>query len=303
MLDWLGQLAVVNTLVLPSVPTPNQAPRVFERALIDSLTSPRHATSLGYNLRALKLAASSVRERLSQEHWRIITRTEETLFNHFELCKQRGECTAQAAIDILKLTSDHLAAITGAQTDRMARDDGWRLLSIGRHIERMAFLSTALSRALSCQSLQTEDGFDAMIELADNAITFHAQFQQSRDLAALIELLVIDHDNPRSIYWVAKTLRGRLAKLAGSEPNQLSELSLQVPNPDRWNLAQFCESNFDLITPLPTESQVTAQPVPGYQLLQSVLQECIQAAYAVSETISATYFTHAGLANLSVRAS
>ena len=29
-----------------------------------------------------------------------------------------------------------LAAVTGAQTDRMTRDDGWRLLSIGRHIER-----------------------------------------------------------------------------------------------------------------------------------------------------------------------
>ena len=96
----------------------------------------------------------------------------------------------------------------------MTRDDGWRLLSIGRHIERLGFLSQALSRALNCGSLATDSGFDAMVELFDNAITFHAQFQQSRDMAALIDLLVLDRDNPRSVAWVAHTLRGRLAKLA-----------------------------------------------------------------------------------------
>jgi uncharacterized alpha-E superfamily protein len=41
-----------------------------------------------------------------------------------------------------KRASDHLAAITGLQTDRMTRDDGWRLLSIGRHIERLGFLAS-----------------------------------------------------------------------------------------------------------------------------------------------------------------
>ncbi|OIN94378.1 MAG: A circularly permuted ATPgrasp family protein [Comamonadaceae bacterium CG1_02_60_18] len=300
---WLGQLAVLNTLVLPSVPTPNQAPHIFERALIDSLTATNQATSVGYCLRALKLAASSVRERLSLEHWRIITRTEESLFARFAQYHQQGDCTAQNALHILKDISDHMAAITGAQTDRMTRDDGWRLLSIGRHIERLAFLSTALNRAIDCQSLQTDAGFDAAIELFDNAITFHAQFQQSRDMAALIDLLVLDRDNPRSIYWVAKTLRGRLAKLAGSEPNQLSELSLQVPNPDVWNLAQLCERAYDLIDPLPCDGDAPSKQAPGYLLLRSLLHDCTNAAYAVSEAVSATYFTHAGITNRSVRAS
>jgi uncharacterized alpha-E superfamily protein len=45
-------------------------------------------------------------------------------------------------------TSQMLAALTGAQTDRMSRDDGWRLLSIGRHIERLAF-GLAVGRDIS----------------------------------------------------------------------------------------------------------------------------------------------------------
>lgn len=303
LLIWLGQMAQANTLVLPGVPTPLQAPRVFERALIDSLGSSRGATSVGFCLRALKLAAASVRERLSQEHWRIITRTEETLFARFAEHQPHGSTPIQQALQILKDTSDQLAAITGAQTDRMARDDGWRLLSIGRHIERLGFLANALGLALRSRTLETDSGFDAVIDLFDNAITFHAQFQQSRDIAALVDLLVIDRDNPRSLSWVAHTLRGRLAKLAGSESSELSTLALKVPNPNAWGLAQLCAQTPDLITPVnPVQGSLAAADAPGYDLLQDVLQQCCRAAFEVSEDISASYFSHAGLVNRSVGA-
>jgi uncharacterized circularly permuted ATP-grasp superfamily protein/uncharacterized alpha-E superfamily protein len=301
LLTWLGQMALANTLVLPGVPTPIQAARVFELSLIDSLGSTSGATSVGYYLRALKMTASSVRDRLSQEHWRIITRAEEDLFARFAEHRRRGDRATLQALHILKDTAEHMAAITGAQTDRMTRDDGWRLLSIGRHIERLAFLSSALSRALACGSLESEGGFDAMIELFDNAITFHAQFQQSRDMAALVDLLVIDRDNPRSLSWVAHTLRGRLAKLAGSEPNQLCSLSLKVPNPAAWGLAQLCEHAPDLITSDPNNQQGPEDAsARHYELLKQVLYQCTEAAYAVSEEISTTYFTHSGQANRSV---
>jgi uncharacterized alpha-E superfamily protein len=195
-----------------------------------------------------------------------------------------------------------MAAITGAQTDRMTRDDGWRLLSIGRHIERLAFLSSALMRGLNTGSLKTDGGFDAMVELFDSALTFHAQFQQSRDMAALVDLLVIDRDNPRSISWIAHTLRGRLARLAGSEPTQLCALSLKVPNPNVWGLAQLCDEAPDLVTPAHASGStlVDGVPAPRYELLKDVLYQCTHASFVVSDEISATYFTHSGLANQSL---
>ena len=301
LLTWLSQMALANTLVLPGVPTALQAPRVFERSLIDSLGSSTGATSVGYYLRALKMVGSGVRERLSQEHWRIIIRCEDELFERCAAQRQRAEFPALQALQILKDTSDHMAAITGAQTDRMTRDDGWRLLSIGRHIERLGFLSSALMRGLDTGSLHTNGGFDAMVELFDSAITFHALFQQNRDLAALIDLLVIDRDNPRSISWVAHTLRGRLAKLAGSEPNQLCALSLKVPNPSAWGLAQLCDSAPDLVTEPVSGFAAFGQP-PSYALLKDVLYQCTRASFQVSDEISNTYFTHSGMANQSLGA-
>jgi uncharacterized circularly permuted ATP-grasp superfamily protein/uncharacterized alpha-E superfamily protein len=289
LLSWLGLLALRNTLVLPGVPALTPAPqarRVFERSLIASLGSSQQATSVGYNLRAVRLAGAAVRERLSQEHWGLMQRTEDAFFKSSALAVTGSDYSPLQALSALKSASDHLAAITGLQTDRMTRDDGWRLLSIGRHIERLVFLSAALQTGFETHSVHQNGGFEAMVALFDSTITFHAQYQQCHDIAALVDLLVLDRDNPRSLAWVVHTLRGRLAKLAGSAPDQLSLLSHSVPDPNQWQLESLCE---------PGEGDT-------YNTLTDLLQGCGEAAYQVSEEIGATYFTHSGEAGQSLGA-
>jgi uncharacterized circularly permuted ATP-grasp superfamily protein/uncharacterized alpha-E superfamily protein len=308
LLAWLGRMAVSNTLVLPGVPSPAQARRVFERSLIASLGSTEGATSVGYYLRALKMAGSTVRERLSQAHWRVIVRAEEELFAACAKHSRAGDYSSLEALQILKNTSDHMAAITGAQTDRMTRDDGWRLLSIGRHIERLSFLASSLASGFETGMVHTMGGFEAMMELFDSTITFHAQYQQSRDMAALIDLLVLDPDNPRSLAWVTQTLRGRLAKLAGSEPGQLCPLSLRLPDPALWDLTKLCQALPDYVAqPLPPEvprsqgAQMPAFPENSYFFtLSDLLLKCTTASVNVSDAISTSYFTHSGEINRSV---
>jgi len=289
LLSWLGRMALNNTLVLPGVPALTPAPqarRVFERTLIAGLGSADESTSVGFNLRAVRLAGAAVRERLSQEHWNVIQRAEETFFQSCANHMASADYSSVEALRTLKTASDYLAAMTGAQTDRMTRDDGWRLLSIGRHLERLRFLSSALALGFEIEAVHHNGGFEAMISLFDSSITFHAQYQQSRDTAALIDLLVLDRDNPRSLAYVTQTLRGRLAKLAGSAPDQLSALSLHVPDPGTWHLDTLCE--------------VDAQQV--FAPLAQVLYACGQAAYETSEVIGATYFTHSGEAGQSLGA-
>ena len=297
LLDWLGKMAVANTLVLPGVPSPAQARRVFERSLISSLGGADGATSVGFYLRALRMTGSLVRERLSQEHWRVMVRAEEELFARCGEHGTAGDYSSLKALQILKNTSDHMAAITGAQTDRMTRDDGWRLLSIGRHIERLGFLATSLLSGFQSGSVHTAGGFEAMLSLFDGTITFHAQYQQSRDLAALLDLLVLDRDNPRSLAWVAHTLRGRLAKLAGAAPDELGKLSLRLPDPINWDLAHLCEAQT-----LARADDSQAGVGPGYFFaLNDLLLQCSAAAFNASNEISATYFTHSGETNQSMR--
>ena len=289
LLGWLGQMALKNNLVLAGVPpltTAPQARRVFERSLIASLDSSTEATSVGYNLRAVRLAGAAVRERLSQEHWALIQRTEDAFFQSCDHTPAGADYSALHALTALKRASDHLAAITGLQTDRMTRDDGWRLLSIGRHVERLGFLSHALTTGFAHGAVHHDGGFEAMVALFDSTITFHGEYQQSHDIAPLVDLLVLDRDNPRALAWVAHTLRGRLAKLAGSAPDQLGLLSYTVPDPNEWYLETLCDAGDD----------------GAYANLSDLLAGCSEAAYQVSEEINATYFTHSGEAGQSLGA-
>ena len=285
LLAWLGELAIAHALVLPAVPPPAQARRVFERSLICALGDPEQH-SVGYSLNGLRNAASAVRERLSLEQWNGIVRAEEQFLVECACFNDEGDYSSVDALRSLENLLGHTAAMTGAQTDRMTRDDGWRLLSSGRHLERLGFLASALAHAFETGAAFDEGGFEALIALFDSTITFHAQYQQRHDIPALLELLVLDRDNPRSLGWVAQTLRGRLAKLAGSAPGKMPEIALTVPDPQEWSLEAICQRD----------------ATGNYAGLMDLLAQCSDAAYKLSDDIGARYFTHSGEARQSVGA-
>jgi uncharacterized circularly permuted ATP-grasp superfamily protein/uncharacterized alpha-E superfamily protein len=287
LLAWLSAMAVNNALVLPKVPPATQARRVFERSLIANLADTSQAASVGYNLRALKSAASAVRERLSQEQWQTIVRAEAEFFarcSEFSGSQPKGhkglEYSALEALRALDGTSAFLAAMTGAQTDRMMRDDGWRLLSIGRHIERLNTLASALVIGFETGAAQDEGGYGAIVALFDSTITFHAQYQQRRDIVALLDLLVLDRDNPRSLAWVTHTLRARLAKLEGTDLGQMAALAMNLPDPGDWSLSDL-------------EAEGSDNGPPRHDHLLRQLERCTGAALELSDLISRRYFSHA----------
>lgn len=281
LVKWLGEMAQSCGLVDANTPAPSLSRRIFIRALISGLGQPDTTPSVGYNLRALRQVASSIRERFSQAHWQLIEGTEAAFRQG---CADTARDEHVAPVDVLRLldtVSPQLAAMTGEQTDRMTRDDGWRLLSVGRQIERLDFLATALARALDTGVAREPAGFEALLTLFDSTITFHAQYQHSRDLTALLDLLVMSRENPRALGWVAQTLRGRLLKLAGDENDPLAA---QVPDPNAWSLDLLCQDN---------------QPQAA---LGQLLDSCTGAACRVSDGISLRYFTHTHEASRSLGA-
>ena len=295
LLAWLTAMAVGNSLVLDTVPPATHARRVFERSLIASLTNAEQPASVGFNLSAIKRAASAVRERLSQEQWHVIVRTEADFFSRCEAFEAEGQLAAHAleyspveALRALEAASSFLAAMTGAQTDRMMRDDGWRLLSIGRNIERLSMLSDALVKGFQAGAVCDEGGFSAMVALFDSTITFHAQYHQRRDIPALLDLLVLDRDNPRSLSWVIHTLKNRLTKLATSTSSDLTDLAADLPDPARWLLTGRS-------TLLPASGADS-----GYTDLVAQLENCQASALELSDHISRRYFSHATSANHSL---
>ena len=276
LLAWLDALVKEHGMVQPTVPPAAQARRVFERSLIADLAGSAQATSVGYNLRGILNAASAVRDRLSQEHWNLIVRAEAEFFARTPGRPKDAEHSPLEALRLLNTLIGRTAAMTGEQTDRMTRDDGWRMLSIGRNLERLGFLAGALEHSLQTGALFEENGFEALLALFDSTITFHAQYQQRRDLPALLDLLVLDQDNPRSLTWVAQTLHGRIAKVEASTRHSGAATKADIAATAALSLPALCAQN----------------ACGQYPALAQYLRGCQEDVWQLSDMLAQRYFTH-----------
>ena len=276
-LMWIGQLAESAGLVPDDCPSPLDDRVEFERQLIGALGDTEDTPSVGYTLRILRQAGSALRERLSPEHWNFIKQAEENFLREARRLRDDGGQGADA-LQQLAAVSRALSAITGAQHDRMWRYDGWRLLSAGRQIERLTYLSEALSRGFYTNAVHDAAGFGVVLDLFDSTISFHARYQRSRAIAALIEHVVLNFENPRSLGWVVQTLNGRLARLHEREPGPLEDLSQRLQPPGADELTRLCQSDH----------------IGDFVHLQALLQQFMKAGAQLSTDISLRHFTHTG---------
>ena len=186
--------------------------------------------------------------------------------------------TVQCLPALQRLTLQ-LAAMTGAQTDRMTRDHGWRLLSVGRLVERLAGMATTLATLLD--AFDPRGGASAttelLLELFDSRITFRARYQRHEDLLALADLLVFDDSNPRAFAGTLRRLRTELSKLPGDEAAR-NELRTLLP-------ARGAGLTLDELAALDDAAM-------GGRMAQ--LARALQAnAYGLSDAIGQRYFAHA----------
>jgi uncharacterized alpha-E superfamily protein len=260
-------------------------------ALILAMRDDHGRSSVAYDLAAMRRTAGELRDRLSPAHWRMIC----------DACDRFSADCAQA-----DLTTEHgggrardaslrqamvrletlLTAITGAQADRMTRDDGWRLLSIGRQIERLATLTTVLEFALEAGAMQHEAGFDFVLDAFDSSITYRARYQRRFGLPSLVDTLILDVDNPRALAWVARTLAGRLARLpVPADDVDPAAMAALVPDVEHWPLEELCE--------------IDADGRPARLLAR--LAACRTAAWSMSDRIGIAWFTHARMGTRALR--
>lgn len=223
VLDAVSELAQRSGLAPPGVPSLTQSPRVFERAVIAGLVDADEHYSIAHSLAALNRVAGALRERLSPEHGRLVRAMVEdfgaALRGDAAAAGDGASPTAELGGTAMRGALEHLAsqlaAVTGAQSDRMTRDDGWRLLTVGRQTERLIAMSGTLGCFFEDGAVHSAHGFDLLLELFDSTLTYRARYPGRQEALALLDLLVIDPANPRAIGCVLRRLRTELAKLPG----------------------------------------------------------------------------------------
>jgi uncharacterized alpha-E superfamily protein len=176
--------------------------------------------------------------------------------------EDRSLIVAIEALDNLGL---QLAALTGLQSDRMTRDLGWRLLTIGRLIERLINLSQTLGAFFTYDASLSNRGFDMLLTLFDSTITYRTRYQRYQDINGLVELLILDETNPRAIAWILRELDQEIHYL----PNTTKEID--------------------------AFSQIIKNCIPTIQDTSDIIAYSEKVAFAgksLSDEISSHYFAH-----------
>lgn len=225
---------------------------------------------LGANLHQLSHIAMQLRERLSLDNWRVLNRMQ----------AEQAEWTRKPppladVLTALDRTTASLMTLAGFALDGMTRDQGWRFLSMGRRLERMQFLCMCLQQALT---LPRDAELDWLLELADSIVTYRARYMSRPEWLPLLDLLLLDTGNPRSVAFQLFGLNDYLLRLE------------DIYGPCGADLLQPSLKGLE-------ELEIDRDLRPESERLISLLRNLQSASYALSEHLGQRFFSLAGEAN------
>jgi uncharacterized circularly permuted ATP-grasp superfamily protein/uncharacterized alpha-E superfamily protein len=104
-----------------------------------------------------------------------------------------------------------IAAVAGAHGENMNRQSGWRFLQLGLRIER-AIDTCRFTRQFAAPGAGNEN-LDVLLELAESLRTYRVRYMLGTARGAVLDLVLLDPDNPRSLAFSLTEIVGHLATL------------------------------------------------------------------------------------------
>jgi uncharacterized circularly permuted ATP-grasp superfamily protein/uncharacterized alpha-E superfamily protein len=179
-----------------------------EEEPVASLFDGEMPLGLPADLKRLAWCAARCRSKLSAEHWRSVSVLQRQLHEAAVVQAEPRE-----TLDRLLLA---LASFAGFMLDDMTQDDGWRIMILGRSLERMHFLATLLTQVLETEDEPRRGLLDWLLDVGGSTITYRTRYLAAPRLASVIQLLVFDESNPRSLSFHWRAVRKTLVQLAAS---------------------------------------------------------------------------------------
>ena len=240
----------------------------FERLLIDGLFDAAGTQSLAHNVAQTVRVAGAVRDRLSSDNWRVLNRLEEVLSG------RSGPAVGLAeALELLDHTILSLVAVGGLEMAHMTRDEGWRFMSLGRHLERVLYVITTAREVARSDQVEDPALLDWLLDLCDSIITYRARYMSQAEWLPVADLLLFDRRNPRSAAF------------------QLSKLAKHVPLLPGGGLEDIAV-RLEAISTTRLGDEQTGDLFPKPNIVGEFLAGSEQLALRLSDALTLRYFSH-----------
>ncbi|MEJ7636146.1 circularly permuted type 2 ATP-grasp protein [Aeromicrobium sp.] len=251
------------------------------------LLDVRRSGSVAQSVTALREAAQSVRDQLSPDTWLAFSSTDRasSALEAYHYSHQVAESAGRMLTGILSLQG---------MTANMIRDPGWRMIGAGRAIERGLQLchllrsTTTVRRGIDAD----RDLHLAVLSAAESTVTHRRRYQGYVRLAGVLDLLLVDPDNPRSLAFGIGEMREHLAEMPGSTGSTRPERLLDdladeldradivaltaIEGENRPNLARFLDGYAAQLSRLADavgELHFAAAPIPRSFGFATAVQE------------------------------
>lgn len=263
----------------PAPESPEASKPLDQGELLSLLGDPDRPGSLPSVLRAFRGSTYAVRDLWSPDSWRVI---DLVLAEWTEPAAPKKRTLAGAIGPLDRLIID-LTALLGLNLESMTRDAGWRLLDSGRRLERSHFVLAILRHFLVEVRPPAEERLimESVLAASDSLVTFRKRYRTHPRLELVLELLLLEPNNARSLLYQIQRLAANLDALP-RQPHAArltGEQRLLLDTTSRLRLVEI--------------SHLTERSGGSRQHLATFLEQLSDSLAELSDVLTLTYFRHA----------
>jgi len=256
----------------------------LQRLLTGMVYNPSRSTGIGWNLKQIRRVAWPLKERLSQDTWRVL----QQLDLEFSGTASPGQSdqTFITEINLLDRAIVTLSAFAGLLMENTTRGYGWRFLEIGRRLERALQTSNLIDAALARTEVKEDSGeaescMEVLLQIADSSITYRTRHLTEVRADYVLELLLADEGNPRSVAFQLVELLGHIQHLPGRETDESASPEHRLISKALGSIRQAWMSD---LAKRDEEGKLSA--------LGELMQQVRATLYDFSEALTARYLSH-----------
>ncbi|MGE3540170.1 MAG: circularly permuted type 2 ATP-grasp protein [Candidatus Tectimicrobiota bacterium] len=250
----------------------------LEQTLLTVMLDVQVPDSLNATLAAVHQVASKVRDRISLDSWRILLRLQQDM----TAPQAHSSLPLTSALEMLNQTLITLAAFSGLGVENMTRGPGWHFLDMGRRLERALQTVTILRSLVVEVSDQEEALLETLLDIADSSMTYRSRYLTTLQFAPVLDLLLTDASNPRSVVYQLLALSEHVEHLP-REPDQAALSPAQRLALLLLSSLQLCE--------IAVLCEVRGERRRGQ--LDAFLARLLTDLPALSDTVTNHYLSHA----------
>ena len=248
------------------------------KELRDVLFNERRPGGIRFNFLQFHKAIHEVRDHWSTDTWRVIRRMEEGLQDGIPLT-HHGHLQMIHALDDL-ITS--VVAFIGLNRESISREQGWIMLDLGRKIEQSLLVIGMLRTTLvKKHNEQVEYNLQQSVLMSNEGlVNYRYKYRRPLQNLLVIDLLIFDPNNPRSLTYQVVRLNAYLQNLPKTGVGQA------VPEYERLIL----EANTML--KLADKTQLSVSDGGDYDNLETFLSGLFDLLAAIPGALSKAFFKH-----------